>query len=315
MNKKLLVIGAGGMAKSYNDVLQHFDVDYEFVCRSEASSQAFFEATGIRPISGGLTHYLAGHNPDYAIVATGVEQLANMTSLLLDSGVKNILIEKPGALYSSQLSNLQKKAKEQGAEVYIAYNRRFYASVEALVNHIADDGGLQSIHFDFTEWADRIAPLEKGEGVKENWVLSNSTHVIDLAFYLAGKPSSMSSFVDGGFDWHLTANRFVGSGITENNVLFSYRADWDSQGRWGITAYTKHHSYALCPLEGLTRISRNSVAIEQMDIDDTMDKKFKPGLYRQVEHFLTGHTGILSTLDDQINSFPHFLEIAGYKNC
>jgi predicted dehydrogenase len=277
------------------------------------SADLFLQKTGYRPTSGGLVQYLEEVVPGYAIIATGVEHLYEAAKSLLDKGVKQLLIEKPGALHIEQLQELYVLSQSKGSNVYIAYNRRFYASVSKLFELVKDDGGVQSISFDFTEWSDRIEPLSKGAGVKEKWGLSNSTHVIDLAFFIAGKPFELAAYVDGGLSWHTSGSRFVGSGVTERNVLFSYRSDWDSQGRWGVTVYSKNYSYSLCPLEGLSRIPRNSVVPEQVDLDDKLDLDFKPGLYKQVQGFLTKSTNGMCSLQEHIELFPTYEQIAGYK--
>ena len=64
--------------------------------------------------------------------------------------------------------------------------------------------------FEFTEWAHRIGPLVKAPGVKERLVLGNSTHVIDLAFYLGGLPTELNALVAGGLEWHPQWLRFRG---------------------------------------------------------------------------------------------------------
>ena len=39
---------------------------------------------------------------------------------------------------------------------------------------IAEDNGVTSFNFEFTEWSHEIEKLEKAPGVKENWFLANS---------------------------------------------------------------------------------------------------------------------------------------------
>lgn len=312
MSMRVLVVGAGGMAEAYHKVLSAMGVEFDIVCRSESSADLFLQKTGFRPKAGGLVQYLETVVPEYAIIATGVEHLYEAAKSLLEKGVQHLLIEKPGALHIEQLQELHTLSKSNGSTVYIAYNRRFYSSVSKLLALVKEDGGLQSISFDFTEWSDRIEPLSKGVGVKEKWVLSNSTHVIDLAFFIAGKPSELAAYVDGGLSWHTSGSCFVGAGVTERNVLFSYRSDWDSQGRWGVTVYSTNYSYSLCPLEGLSRIPRNSVVPEQVDLDDKLDLDFKPGLYKQVQGFLNSSTNSMCTLQEHIELFTTYEQIAGY---
>ena len=54
---------------------------------------------------------------------------------------------------------------ETKAKVYIAYNRRFFSSVMEESKIIKADGGITSLHFEFTEWADRIKELSKPKEV------------------------------------------------------------------------------------------------------------------------------------------------------
>ncbi len=60
--------------------------------------------------------------------------------------------------------------------------------MEQLQNYIAEDGGALSINFDFTEWSHKIKYLKNSGLAKRRWLVANSSHVIDLAFHLGGKP-------------------------------------------------------------------------------------------------------------------------------
>jgi hypothetical protein len=57
-----------------------------------------------------------------------VEELAGVAELLLEHGVGRILVEKPGALDRQDISRAAALARAKGAEVLIAYDRRFYAA-------------------------------------------------------------------------------------------------------------------------------------------------------------------------------------------
>jgi len=312
---KVLLVGAGSMARSYFDVLQFLEIDFDIVCRTEASARYFEQERDFKPVIGGLAEYLESNTaPSHAIVAVGVESLASATLSLLSAGVKEILVEKPSSLYQEELNSLVMLAQREASSVYVAYNRRFYSSVERLSEIVSSDGGLRSISFDFTEWSDRIAPLEKGEGVKQRWLLSNSTHVIDLAFYLAGRPKELTAFSVGQLDWHQSSACFTGSGVTENGILFNYRADWDAPGRWGLKAYTKNYRLELSPLESLIVTERNSVSAIDVVLDDGIDRNFKPGLVKQVQAFLGGNDAALCSIDEQLAHYPFYIQMAGYEN-
>ncbi len=295
MNAPLLLIGTGPMAEGYAAVLQELQQPFTVVGRGEASAARFAANTGVQPVTGGLTRFLAEHPADFrgAIVATGTETLMGCMRELLRAGIHRILVEKPAALSIEELLQHEQELA-QASGIFVAYNRRFYASVLEAQRLLAEDGGLQSVHFEFTEWAHRIEPLQKAPGVKENWFFANSTHVVDLAFYLAGDPLNWKAFARSGETrWH-EKTLFAGAGITRNEVLFSYLSNWESAGRWSVELLTRHRRIYLKPLEQLFIQPKGSVQLEPHAFDDALDRRFKPGLYRQVQAFLSPQPALLS---------------------
>ena len=318
MASSLWLIGAGPMAQAYAAVLQAQGVPFRVIGRSHASALAFHQATGLSVHEGGLESALSSFPaPEQAIVAVGVEQLAPTTQQLLDAGCKRLLLEKPGALTLSELQVLHATAQAKGAQVWVAYNRRFYASVQQLRQLAAADGGITSAVFEFTEWSHRIRDLHKAPGVKEHWLLANSTHVIDLAFHCIGLPAEGQwlGWHGGGLDWHPSSARFHGAGVSERGIPFAYQADWEAPGRWGVELLTRHNRYLLRPMEALQAIPLGSVEPQTIDLDDDLDLQFKPGLFRQCGAFLNtdpGQTGQLCSLEEQLDAFPIYYRIAGY---
>ena len=181
--------------------------------------------------------------------------------LVLQAGAYKVLIEKPAAISIEELIENEEKLKPYSDKVFVAYNRRFYASVIEAQKMIEEDGGLQTIHFEFTEWSHVIEPLAKAPGVKENWFFANSTHVVDLAFYLAGKPLQWKAYSKAGtLKWHSKTN-FTGAGITEKGVLFSYLSNWESAGRWAVELLTEKRRIYLKPMEGISVQEKGTVAV------------------------------------------------------
>lgn len=225
---KVWIIGAGTMAQSYIKVLNSLGKDFEVITRSEETAQKCKESTTCDVISGGLETFL-DINPELPThVVVNVEFLYEISIKLLEYGVTNILLEKPGALYKHQLEELNKNAKIKKANVLIAYNRRFFASTLKAQEIIFQDGGVTSFNFEFTEWAHRINPEGRNREVLEKWFLANSTHVVDLAFYLGGKPKDICCYIDGSLPWHSRGSNFSGAGISDNDALFNYQANWES---------------------------------------------------------------------------------------
>lgn len=304
------LIGAGQMASDYAKVLKNLNCDFTVIGRSEQKAQDFEQKTGLAVIPGGVEKAMlhAQHPPQFAIVAVDVEQLAPASTVLLDNGVKHILVEKPAGLNYQQVIALSEKAADRNAQVYVAYNRHFYASVMRAKEIIAADGGVVSFHFEFTEWSHVIEKLPKSASVFENWFFANSTHVVDLAFYLGGYPTEMCNYIAGSTPWYKRASVFSGAGVTEAGALFSYQANWKGPGRWSVEFITSKHRLIFRPVEQLQVQNIGSVATELVELDDELDKEFKPGLFIQTRDFLAYQ------MDDRFVSIQnHCANIENYK--
>lgn len=310
----ILLVGSGPMAIEYAKIFKSLGITPVTVGRGKSSAEKFTAETGLPVSLGGIDAWLSDTSnqlPERAVVAVGEKWIGATAKALMGRGVRHLLLEKPGGHDADDIRSVCEKAKDTGAAVYVGYNRRFYASVEAAKKLIAEDGGVTSFNFEFTEWGHVISAIEKEEGVKEQWFLSNSTHVMDLAFYLGGMPTEMSSYSVGGLDWHPIASVFSGAGRSGSGAIFSYQANWESPGRWGVEVLTRKHRLIFRPLEKLQIQKIGSVAIEMMEIDDSLDKDFKPGLYKQIEAFVGERTDLLPTISDQVAMLDWYLRIRG----
>ena len=110
---------------------------------------------------------------------------------------------------------------------------------------------ISSCYFDFTEWTHKIIFDKYVPEVYQRWGISNSLHLISMAFELIGMPKKLKSFQNGNLDWHNAGSTFVGSGISESKIPFTYHANWKSSGRWIIEIMTNKGKYRLSPLEEL----------------------------------------------------------------
>jgi len=121
-------------------------------------------------------------------------------------------------------------------------------------------------------------------------LFSNSTHVIDLAFYLGRMPKIMNCYaINNKLLLDENASRmYTGAGITDKDALFSYHSIWNAPGRWGVEMLTRKHRLIFRLLEQLHIQKLGSVEIEKIIIDDSLDIEFKPGIYREVKDFLSG---------------------------
>ena len=284
-NKSVMIIGGGEMAKQYSLALSRLNVkDVTIITRTKKDPNDFSDKFKYQIFDGGFEKHLPLLDKnDLTIIATPTELLMTATKLALDSGHTNILIEKPGSLYHKEMSLLAKNLNAQ--KVRIAYNRLLYPSFHKLKLLAKIDGGITSCKFDFTEWVHRIPFGRYKSDEYRFWGISNSLHVISMAIELIGKPKQISTYQYGKFDWHPSGSVFVGSGISEENIPFSYHADWGSSGRWGIEVMTEKNAYRLIPLEELYVCPKGTVNWEQVTLD-TAFPDVKPGIAEEIAMML-----------------------------
>ena len=90
--------------------------------------------------------------PSHVILAVPVDHLTYYTLRLLEFGIKNILIEKPGFIHFKEADKVIKEIKKNNANVYVGFNRRFYSSVQSLKKIIKrKNEEIHSIVFEFNE--------------------------------------------------------------------------------------------------------------------------------------------------------------------
>jgi len=284
----VLLVGAGYMAKEYVKVLSAQNVDFTVIGRGKESATDFEQETGVEVLAGGLevAYEQLRAQPTHAIVASTLESLEENALYLIENGIRYVLIEKPAALGSEGMQKILESAIKHDSKVYIAYNRRFYASVIAAQRLINEDGGLTSFVFEFTEWSHMVGSLNKTSAQLDNWFIGNSTHVIDMAFFFGGKPKEMSNFVTSTLDWHPKGSIYAGAGVTEKDIFFSYHANWQAPGSWKLELLTTKNRYIFRPLEKLHVQHLGKVTVEEIEINDELDIEFKPGLYEQTHAFI-----------------------------
>ncbi len=296
------IVGAGSIAQEYAKIIDTLGYEFLIIGRGKEKVAEIKGKTHYNVVSGGVDSYIANNPkiPEYAIVATNISSLSSSCISLMKYGVKNILCEKPGFLYPEECEIVAKVAKENNCKVFIAYNRRFFASVNKAMEIIRKDGGVKSFNFEFTEWGHVIEKLNKPKEDLDNWLYANSSHVIDLAFFLGGTPVDINCITSGEISWHKPAI-FAGSGISNKGAIFSYSSNWGAPGRWGVEVLTSTHRLYLRPMEKLQIQQLGSVAVSPVDIDYSLDEKFKPGFFLETKAFLGGNYDHLCSIEEQKN--------------
>jgi predicted dehydrogenase len=317
LSKHVWLVGSGFMALEYAKVLAAFNITTTIIGRGEASAQIFTGQTGLDVTTGGIDSFLENKpkKPDAVIIAVNVVNLAKTATSILGYCQPKILLEKPGAITTAEVSSLETCPGSEN--VYIAYNRRFFASTQAVRKMLAEDGGATSCTFEFTEWGHRIDEIKDQKDPLElaHWLIANSSHAIDLAFNLSGYPKEITSTVRGSLPWHPSGSAFAGAGVTDKDATFSYHANWNAPGRWWVEVMSPARRFRMCPIETVQVQNKGSVTWDDVDIDLSHEKKFKPGLYSMVETFLEETPSPeLCTFNQLSQHFSTLQKIAGYKD-
>ena len=315
INAEVLLVGAGYMAAEYAKVLRALGRRFIVVGRGEKSAEKFEQETGVSVHRGGLNKFLAENDtlPSYAIVAVTELLLSQSATELLRRGVKNILLEKPGAITFEEFQKLCELSKLNSAEVKIAYNRRFYSSTRKALEYIEEDGGVTSFQFEFTEWLHLFEKSGRLTELLPCLFLANSTHVVDLAFFLCGKPKEITCYKKATFPPHDANTVFAGAGVSDTGALFSYQANWLSAGRWSLEIMTKQHRLIFRPLEKLQIQNLRTTKIDFVEIEESLDVKFKPGVFLETQAFLDRNENFkyLPSLEEQFAMLPTYQKMSG----
>jgi len=311
-NKSVLLIGGGEISNQYLDALLKLKIT-NITILTKTGKTIKNISNKIKIITGGFEKSKYNKKHDLVIIATPIPLLLDATEFALKIGNNNILIEKPGSLYYKKINLLSKKFKTK--RIRIAYNRISYPNFYKLKSLVKKEGGITSCRFTFTEWLNRIDFDKYQKDEYALWGISNSLHVITMAMELIGMPKKLSAYNNGFLKWHKTGKIFIGSGISEKDIPFTYHADWGSGGRWGIEIMTKENLYQLIPLEDLFVIPKYSIKKNQIKFRSSFSS-IKPGIAEEIALMLNPNMEKkipLMTLEKSVQYNKIAEKIFGYK--
>ncbi len=313
--KSVILIGTGLIAQQYAIALNQMKIkDVQVISNSKQNVMKFCKQFGFtKHLSGGYEKNLKNLDQvDLVIVSLPIHLLSNVTKKLLENNFTNVLIEKPGSIYSSELLQISKTITNQN--VRIGYNRLLYPSFLKLKSILSDEE-ISSCYFDFTEWIHKIIFNKYPSEIYQRWGISNSLHLISMAFELIGMPKKMNSYQNGKLDWHKSGSIFVGSGISKLKIPFTYHANWESSGRWIIEIMTKKGKYRLSPLEELHFCKLGETIWQKITLYTPFPKS-KTGLSEEIASMLSNEKKVreyLPSLKEAANYNKIASKIFGYK--
>ena len=281
--RRVLVVGSGPMGYQHIKALHTMGVGKTTVVTTiRKTGDAVADEFGVEVRIGRIESELReGDDFDLVVVATPIDTLLEVTRHLLSRGYRNILVEKPASLWSTELERFERETIPTVARLRIAYNRNLYPSLLLLEKLAAEEGGITWCRYTFTEWASRIDFEKNTLPVYARWGISNSLHPIGMAHRLIGMPDRLAVHRSGRLEWHPSGSRFSGSGRSKAGVPFVFEADWESTGRWTVQAHTRKNAYRLIPLETLSVAQLGSDEWKPVDLL-TSYSAVKPGVAEEL---------------------------------
>lgn len=181
---KIAIVGAGNFTKmTMLPVMDASDIKY-IVSKGGLSSKALASKHKIAYSSSSLQEVLQDGDVTMIAITTRHNLHAQMTVESLKAG-KNVFVEKPLALTSTELEEVITAQKQNGKSVMVGFNRRFSPHIQKIKKHLPE-----------TAPKNMIATMNAGNIPANVWVhdmavgggriIGEACHYIDLLVYLSG---------------------------------------------------------------------------------------------------------------------------------
>lgn len=220
---KIAVIGAGSISdehlKAYRN---HPDVEIYAICDiNEERARLKGAKYGASNIFSSYQELLADREIDAVSVCTWNVSHAEISIAALDAG-KHVLVEKPLCKTVEEALLMQEAVKRSGKLLQVGFVRRYDANVQMLRSFL-DKGEFGDIYYAKASSLRRLgnpggwfADIERSGGGP---LIDIGVHMIDLCWYLMGKPKVKS--VSGN------TYRKLGNRADIQHLSFYKAADWD----------------------------------------------------------------------------------------
>ena len=288
LNKKLVIIGSGSISASHIEAAQANGFELFGICASNNSKSALEVAKKYN-----FNHYfpkledMLDTTFDAAAIICNTINIYSVYEKLYEKNIP-ILAEKPFSVNSVDFGeNVLKNQK-----LLIGYNRRYYSSISALREKIKSEIFYEAvIELSEMSWDSNSSVIER-----EQSVLENSVHSLDLMLYLFGEYDSLeihrSSF-EGNLQ-SIKARLFYSGGvIVDLRISFGVPLNNSISVRFKdsiayctpIELFSSHSKMKIISADSQVKFKRyQPISIEDWTLSD-YDKSFKPGFYLQYKEF------------------------------
>lgn len=293
---KVAFIGCGNISYFHYDVLDALGIKVVAAsARSNSANLAKFVSshTEVVPYDN-YKIMINNERPDAIYLLTSWDQTENVLSDLAEYDIP-ILSEKPIALTPNKIESLINIQEKKKTDLLVGYNRRFYdfmPEIKSLLSQIK----ILSIEIHIPESTNNITDIK----LLNNLFIQNSSHVIDLFYYLLNEPKiqveNKKRILSLGEKRLAGYNAF----LSVNDIPIHLIANWNSPTNFGIKFHAENLLIELLPLEIATiyngfeiieptkenPIRRYKPKVKSKFFISEQSAKFKPGFLNQAINFI-----------------------------
>lgn len=220
---KVAVIGLGSIADEHlKSYVNHPDVELYAICDiNEERAKRRGGEYGVAKLYFNHRELLADPEIDAVSICTWNQLHAEISIAALDAG-KHVLVEKPLCKTVEEALQIQEAVQRSGKILQVGFVRRYDANVQML-RSFSENGDFGEIYYAKASTIRRMgnpggwfADVERSGGGP---LIDIGVHIIDLTWYMMGKPKVKS----------VSANTYrkLGNRAHIENLSFYKAADWD----------------------------------------------------------------------------------------
>ncbi len=292
---KLALIGCGNIAHFHIKAFKKLGINFSH-CASSLNSKKVFDFAKKHSIKNIWNNPLelakASHLWDGLILSSKTEAIPEILEILIKQK-KPILVEKPVDIGTKYLKKFKNSCSHL---IQVAYNRRFYSTVEKLKNHIESSKSKLLIKATIPEKVNK----SKNKFIKFRHIFENSSHIIDLLFFLFKKMKivsiqkvALNSYDSGRVIMFTTQKKHTGVLMINSNSPDNFSIEVDDgkikvvlRPIENIKIFQGLKRKEPTPSYPLRRYRPQLIKSKNVFNSDKLNKKIKPGFYGQSISFI-----------------------------
>ena len=299
------IIGCGKVAHFHADVLKAIGLNIVAACgrRKDERLAAFQHKYGVARTYDIYIEMVESESLDCIWITASWDSIFNIVWGLAEKKIP-LFVEKPLALSRLEIEKLNATYPFLGEIVQIGHNRRFYDFIPMMQSMIGYET-IETVEIQIPENAKGI----QDPRLLQNLFIKNSSHMIDLAYFLLGRSAwdiiYVSDCPSGGYDAFIKG---------PHGVPIHLVAKWNTPSNFALRLHFSDKLMELKPIEKLAMYEgfriidptpehpiREYQPAKVFEYNISPESlKFKPGFLNQAKNFV--ETCVLKNYDNVIAS-------------